>query len=149
MKPDRPAYLELVEVAEALARVVGDLDNPHVPKWKVVPGRVLNMLDDIHRAAAGVPMTGDWKRSTENSHEFHMVGNIEGCKHCYRMRSMLELEGRLYLDCPGRRATGPQPTAWAVEQVYDFACSTGLEDALGEDVTELALRFDAIRENRR
>lgn len=60
MCPAPRPYADLLEVAGALADEVGALDRPGA-KWEVVPGRVLNMADDIFRARLGKPMTYDWK----------------------------------------------------------------------------------------
>ena len=59
--PGEPPPPDLLEVALALATEVGHLDVPGA-KWDVVPGNVLNMVDDIKRAGDGKPMYGDWKR---------------------------------------------------------------------------------------
>ncbi len=108
---DVESYTQLFEVAHALSCRIGDLDNPHATKWEVVPGDVLNMVDDIQRIARGAPPHNDWRADPDTTgHQQHLVGNIPGCKHCCRIWRLLEREGQINLPCPARRAR-PIPTA--------------------------------------
>lgn len=60
--PPRP-HRDLLDVATALADRVGALDAPG-RSWDggVVPADVLNMVDDIRRAANTSPMLGGWRQ---------------------------------------------------------------------------------------
>ena len=54
-------YNALLKVSMALADAVAELDRPQGMKdWPVVPGRVLNMIDDIKRIERGVPPWNEW-----------------------------------------------------------------------------------------
>lgn len=103
-------YAELLAVAQALACRVGALDDPKAAKWEVVPGDVLNMVDDIQRIARGAMPHNDWQADPRTTgHQQHLVGAIPGCKHCCRIWRLLELEGQINLPCPARRER-PIPT---------------------------------------
>jgi hypothetical protein len=59
---------DVLNVGTALAREVGAMDVPGRP---IIPGHVLNMVDDILRASEGKPMMDDWKRSERDAAREH------------------------------------------------------------------------------